>query len=663
MEPALLHTAFTQPDTSFWLTALFSAFLKGVLVLAGVAALAHMLRRRAAAVRYTVWSAGLLSLLAIPLLAVVLPRWHIDALPVALERIVSPDPVQVSGSDVVSSSRHVLTPPEPAAPDAIAPVPAYGQGYPASVEGEGEAPSRSSTVPAVIIGTVRSAVQDPNFDWAWWVVAGWLAGVLVGLVRLGIAHARAYGLVRCSAEVEEPSLRYLARDVARRLGIARPVHLRWNRWSIMPMSVGLFRSTVLLPVGAKEWTPQHREAVLLHELAHVKRRDCLVQFLAQVTCAVYWFNPLVWVAARQIRVEREHACDDIVLAAGTKASAYAEVLLEAARSFRSAAWSTPAAMAMARRSQLEGRLLAILDSDASRRRFRRGETTLAVAFVAALTLPLTAMHPAPSVQEVALTPTPRLLLIEEATSDQEADTVVAPPEQVAHAVETAAIRETEPDPEMVEETQPGRPVQVTDSLTIEQLIRLRQFGVDADYIRALRALGYDNLSVDDLIETAKFGVDANYVRSMASAGFTNQPLGALVELRKFGVDAEYVRDINAAGYSGLSAEDYVELRKFGVEPGTIAVLNDLGYGRLSTEDLVSLSKFGVDPEFIMGLHEAGYEGLSPDELVRARTFGVDPGYVQEMRAAGLEHVTLDQLIELRKRGIDAEFVRAMQEEH
>lgn len=661
MEPALLHTAFTQPDTSFWLAALFNAFLKGMLVLAGVAALAHMLRHRAAAVRYTIWSAGLLSLLAIPLLTVVLPRWHVDALPVALERLVSPDPVRVSALDVVSQSPQVLTVTKPATSDATGPLSESKQVYTATVDGAGEAYSGSNSVLAATIDVVRSTVRDPNFDWTWWLVAAWLAGVLTGLVRLGVAHVRAYALVHRSVEVDEPSLQYLAHDIARRLGIAEPVRLRWNRWSIMPLSVGLFHSTVLLPVEAKEWAPQHREAVLLHELAHVKRRDCLVQFLAQVTCAVYWFNPLVWVAARQIQVEREHACDDIVLAAGTKASAYAEVLLEAARSLRSAAWSAPAAMAMARRSQLEGRLLSILDSDASRRRFRRGETTLAVALVAALAMPLTAMHAAPPAEEA--TSASSSLPMEEMTLDQETGRTAVPPQQEDHAIGARAIGEAERGPEMVEEGLSARQAEVADSLTIEQLIRLSQFGVDADYIRALRALGYSDLSVDDLIETAKFGVDADYVRSMTSAGFTNQPLGSLIELRKFGVDAEYVRDINAAGYTGLSAEDYVELRKFGVEPGTIAALTDLGYGLLPVEDLVSLSKFGVDPEFIASMREAGYEGLSLDELVGARKFGVDSDYIREMRAAGLENATLDQIIELRKRGIDAEFVRSMQEEN
>ena len=74
---------------------------------------------------------------------------------------------------------------------------------------------------------------------------------------------------------------------------------------------------MLLPESANEWTMERRRSVLLHEMAHVKRRDCLVQFLGQLTCAAHWCNPAVWFAARELRRESERACDDLVLHAGT----------------------------------------------------------------------------------------------------------------------------------------------------------------------------------------------------------------------------------------------------------------------------------------------------------------------------------------------------------
>jgi hypothetical protein len=110
---------------------------------------------------------------------------------------------------------------------------------------------------------------------------------------------------------------------------------------------------------ARAWTDERRHAVLLHELAHVHRGDCRVQALAQAACALYWFNPLVWKAAAALRAERERACDDEVLRHGARASSYATHLLEIARDLAPGIRPT-AALAMARRAELEGRLLAVL---------------------------------------------------------------------------------------------------------------------------------------------------------------------------------------------------------------------------------------------------------------------------------------------------------------
>jgi beta-lactamase regulating signal transducer with metallopeptidase domain len=128
-----------------------------------------------------------------------------------------------------------------------------------------------------------------------------------------------------------------------------------------PFVRGVFRGTIVLPAAAETWDADRKRTVLLHELAHLRRGDCRVQLLAQIACAVYWFNPLIWIAARALRIEREHACDDEVLARGATPSAYAADLLDLARrrQLRPASLSV---LAMARASDLESRLVAILTS-------------------------------------------------------------------------------------------------------------------------------------------------------------------------------------------------------------------------------------------------------------------------------------------------------------
>ncbi len=135
----------------------------------------------------------------------------------------------------------------------------------------------------------------------------------------------------------------------------------------MPMTWGVISPVLLLPADANEWPEWRCRNILLHELAHVERFDCLTQFAARIACAVYWFNPLVWLAAHRMQVEREMACDDRVIDKGSRASQYAEQLLDVARSLRPARATAHAAIAMARRSQLSGRLTAVLDRERNRR--------------------------------------------------------------------------------------------------------------------------------------------------------------------------------------------------------------------------------------------------------------------------------------------------------
>ena len=143
--------------------------------------------------------------------------------------------------------------------------------------------------------------------------------------------------------------------------------LAWERFgrTPSPIAVGFFRSTILLPSTAVSWSDDRRRAVLLHELAHIKRGDCRIQALAQAACALYWFNPLVWTALRDFGTERERACDDEVLRTGTLASTYAAHLLEIARDLRPT-FGPRTALAMARPSELEGRVFAVLATQQAR---------------------------------------------------------------------------------------------------------------------------------------------------------------------------------------------------------------------------------------------------------------------------------------------------------
>ena len=151
----------------------------------------------------------------------------------------------------------------------------------------------------------------------------------------------------------------------------------------MPMTFGIRRPSILIPAIAETWTGDRRRAVILHELAHIARRDCLTQTLAFVACALYWFHPAVWWVTRRLRIERL-ACDDRVIAAGTQPREYAGHLLEIAYAFGDHRVSAMA-VSMARPQELESRMLAALDDGRNRTvpapRVRAAGTLVAAAFL------------------------------------------------------------------------------------------------------------------------------------------------------------------------------------------------------------------------------------------------------------------------------------------
>ena len=231
-------------------------------------------------------------------------------------------------------------------------------------------------------------------SWSTLATAMWLgiAGLL--LLRQTVAMLRTARLSRRARIPGRAPWMGLARTLARSIGVPATRFLRSEAIS-MPIACGVVRPTVVLPTNADTWPDERVRVVLLHELAHVRRRDCLTQAVADAACAVFWFNPLAWMAVRELRRERERACDDMVLAAGTKGPDYAAHLLDIARAMRGASLDSvfSSGVAMAHRSELEGRLMAILDDARPRRGLTARGLVLASTFSMAIVTPLAAMNP------------------------------------------------------------------------------------------------------------------------------------------------------------------------------------------------------------------------------------------------------------------------------
>ena len=220
------------------------------------------------------------------------------------------------------------------------------------------------------------------------VLLAWGVVGLALLLRYVVSLVAVFALTRRAETVGDRRWRDALDVTTAALGLARDPRLVMTDRVTVPFTCGFLRPTLVVPASALAWTDDRIRVVLLHELAHVARRDCLVQAIVQAACAVYWFHPLAWVGARHLRAERERACDDLVLAAGTRSAAYAEHLLDIARAATGTPRMAVAALAMARPSELEGRLLAILDRGRDRARAERGLLWKVAVLSAIVVLPL-----------------------------------------------------------------------------------------------------------------------------------------------------------------------------------------------------------------------------------------------------------------------------------
>src|SRR5205814_2562903 len=232
------------------------------------------------------------------------------------------------------------------------------------------------------------------------VVLLWAVVVLAIAVSLGYAAMMVKRIVNRARPLDSEDWLAPLWEVSDRLSLEEPPRLLRSEDAKMPFACGVFTPTIVLPAECDTWSLDRRRAVLLHELAHVRRHDLIGHTLGRVACAVYWFHPLVWTAAKQLRSESERACDDLALACGARASDYAEHLLDIVTSVRHD--RTPAiALAMASRKEFEGRMLAILDPELRHSSPSRWQSAGLIASLALVAVVVGAAAPAPRAEVLA----------------------------------------------------------------------------------------------------------------------------------------------------------------------------------------------------------------------------------------------------------------------
>jgi beta-lactamase regulating signal transducer with metallopeptidase domain len=625
------------------------------------AATAHALvgRRMSAAVRHQFWTLAAASLLLLPILTLVLPSWKAI-------RLAAPAPVS---APIAESSAPDL--------DIAAATPM------ASISSS--MPDDNSTPPTPWIGGI---------PWPAALAALYVAGVLLLLTRFGLQLLVLSRLSRGAAPAGEEWERLLA-ECAQQLGVRRPVRFIRSLDRTIPMAFGAVKAAILIPAIGDSWSPDRRRAVLLHELAHVGRHDCLAQMLATVVCAVYWVHPGAWWMARRLRVERELACDDLVLSAGTSPRDYAGHLLEIAYALRTT-FAPTLSVSMASPRQLEGRMLALLDS-------ARNRATPTLRTRLTVTLLMMALLVPVAAATVTSAPAAPAVVVDAPLVAADAPN---PP-----AVPGAPAQTTTPSNRQARTgTWEIRPVQESGSvhlrmregdgfygtnIEIERLNGLASsmltgshgsagfsvrhdagtftfvgifrngvgsgtytFTPNTGFADVMVTRGYERPAADQLRALARLDVGMAFLDELTSQGYRRPTLAQIVRATEHGVHTSFLRDMGRLGYRAGSVDALIDMRDHGVSPQYIRGLAAEGLPRLSAEELIYARDHGVSPEYIRDLAQLGIPLQSVERLVYARDHGISPEYVREMRDQGYV-LPIDGLVRARDHGVSSEYAREM----
>jgi beta-lactamase regulating signal transducer with metallopeptidase domain len=513
---------------------LFELAWKSLVVAGAALGVLHLARRRSAAERSWIAHCGLAALVLLIPAVIMAPAWN----PLPLPAPLAERPAATTVVLAVPELAHATSPPAAA--------PATGETAWA-LPSPGEFAVGVYAVPLVLL----------------------LLAMLVAIGRLFAMHRRAAVLV------EAPWLAALA-QAQRRMGFKHGTALLVSDELHSPVSWGMMRPIILLNPAVIAATDE-AEAIIAHELAHVARLDWAKLLLARVACAVFWFNPLVWLLARESHQLREEAADDAVLLSDVDGADYASLLVNAARHDNQALLLAAHGVAPAKDS-LKRRITRVLDASLTRRPADLAWAALCVVVLLGITGPLAALQPAPAPRTPAVT----------------GDVDAAEHEATGQAEDAQDEGDSEAD----------------------RLIEMKAVGLSPGYVRAMQQAGFGG-STDDLIGARAVGVSPEFAREMRRFS-PDIDLDGVVEAKAVGLSPQYIGEMRGV-FARLDLDGLVEFAALGVTTDYIRSMQRLFPG-VSADQIVELKAVGVSPAFVEEMRREGLSARDPEEAVEGRLF-------------------------------------------
>jgi len=528
-----------------------------------------------------------------------------------------------------------------------------------------------------------------------WLDVVWLLGVACLSTRT-IGGWRLIQQLRRSPLLESPAAVYA--DFVRlrqRLGITRQVGLRISEHIQGPLAMGIVRSLIILPASAlMALSPEQLEAVLAHELAHVRRADYLWNLIQTMVETLFFFHPVVWWLGRRVREQRELCCDDVAVQSCADPLIYATALLcleERRRQQLSLAMALDGHLdANKPWSGLRARIARILgeanEGDAQKEKGPRDLVPIPLAAICALfllvLLPVPhlfaglreamqtetvapafaappAFLPAPTTMNLPAPTVPRVVLASSSASPLASMTLVAPTPAAANDSAAAIAAEDARDADKGagkgagtgagEGAGKSAGAGAGDGGDAEQAAAADASPHKADYIDAMRAAGYD-VDVDKYVAMKVQGITPEYAQQMAKVGFGKPSADDLIAMKVHGVTPAYVSDLRAAGLPPGNIRDLVSYRIFQVTPEFVAGMKAAGFDAIPPEKLIALRVHGITPEYARTVKQQ-YPNATIDQVVQLRIFHIDDAFLADVKRHGFSSLSIEQLVKLRISGV------------